>query len=529
MLRLSAAFLNNNSNINCSNINNSGLLTGTTINATTALQEGGTALTSKYLKLDGTNTMSGSLNTTNIYTTGNSGIGTNTAYSVGTKLTIKGTSTGSTQPIVRIEQTSAWDGNYCLQTVGYSDFGGIRINGADISNTIYTTGNNDMGISTITGVIKFLTNNGFERMRIDTLGYVNIGTTGQAYKLYVNGTSYLNGATTVNSSLAVNGDLTVQDGNSIRFGSGGADGRIYRTGGQVYIEADDYIYFKSIFGGANAYFNQGTLYAPSSLLCDGSLSVGTTAKIGGSLNIGGTLQVGTTANIGGTLTVNGNLTANSIYCKCLSVSSTNTDYIGIQTNRVNIGDNSFEYLVALFGTFTGFHRCFIEDKLFNKDEAQKFKEDYVGRIVIATGKIATDLTNEKNEWEIFYNKEAITNEDAVPMVELSRKKKDKRVFGVLGNPTRRNSRPERLIVDSVGEGGIWVCNSNGNFENGDLKTSSDYLGYGEKQDEIYLCNFTVAKATMDCNFELDSPLYNCIELLDLNIKIAFIACTYHCG
>jgi hypothetical protein len=99
----------------------------------------------------------------------------------------------------------------------------------------------------------------------------------------VNGTTYLNGATTVNSSLAVNGDLTVQDGYSIRFGSGGADGRIYRTGGQVYIEADDYIYFKSTFGGANAYFNQGTLYTPSSLLSDGSLSVATTATIGGLL------------------------------------------------------------------------------------------------------------------------------------------------------------------------------------------------------------------------------------------------------
>ena len=114
------------------------------------------------------------------------------------------------------------------------------------------------------------------------------------------------------------------------------------------------------------------------------------------------------------------------------------------------------------------------------------------------------------------------------MIELSRKIKDKRVFGVLGSPNRNNSRLERLVVNSVGEGGIWVCNSNGNIENGDYITSSNYLGYGEKQDDDLLHNYTVGKATIDCNFELDSPFYNCIEL-DNGIRTAFLSCTYHCG
>jgi hypothetical protein len=184
----------------------------------------------------------------------------------------------------------------------------------------------------------------------------------------------------------------------------------------------------------------------------------------------------------------------------------------------------------LFETFTGFHRCFTNDELFDNENPQSFKDNYIGRIVVSTGKIATDFKSiDNDEWEIKYDKEGITIEDALPMIELSRKKKDKRVFGVLGNSKRNNSRSERLIINSVGEGGIWVCNSNGNIENGDYITSSDYLGYGEKQDEIFLCNYTVAKATMDCSFELDSPLYNCIELDDTNIRIAFIACTYHCG
>jgi hypothetical protein len=53
----------------------------------------------------------------------------------------------------------------------------------------------------------------------------------------------------------------------------------------------------------------------------------------------------------------------------------------------------------------------------------------------------------------------------------------------LGDPKRSNTREERMIVNSLGEGGIMVVNSDGNIENGDYITSSDYLGYGEKQDD----------------------------------------------
>jgi hypothetical protein len=182
----------------------------------------------------------------------------------------------------------------------------------------------------------------------------------------------------------------------------------------------------------------------------------------------------------------------------------------------------------MFGSFTGFHRCFVDDELFNNDESQTFKDNYIGRIVVSTGKIATDTKNNE-EWEIKYDKEGITIEDTHPIVQLSRKKKDKRVFGVFGLSGRKNSRAERLIVNSLGEGAIWVCNSNGNIENGDYIQSSDYLGYGEKQDDDLLHNYTVAKATIDCNFELESPYYNCFELEGTNYRIAFIACTYHCG
>ena len=204
--------------------------------------------------------------------------------------------------------------------------------------------------------------------------------------------------------------------------------------------------------------------------------------------------------------------------------------------RLNLSATAYKYpLCIMYGSFTGFHRCFTDDELFDLNNPQDFKDNYIGRIVVSTGKIATDLKSiDNNEWTIKYDKYGITIEDALPIIELSRKKKDKRVIGVLGLNTRKNSHPERQIVNAIGEGGIWVCNSNGNIENGDYITSSDYLGYGEKQDDDILHNYTVAKATIDCDFILDSPLYNCFEIDDLDVngnklKVAFIAVTYHCG
>ena len=52
----------------------------------------------------------------------------------------------------------------------------------------------------------------------------------------------------------------------------------------------------------------------------------------------------------------------------------------------------------------------------------------------------------------------------------------------------------------MGEGGIWVCNKNGNLENGDYITSSTVAGYGQKQNDDLLHNYTVAKITTDCDF-----------------------------
>jgi hypothetical protein len=252
--------------------------------------------------------------------------------------------------------------------------------------------------------------------------------------------------------------------------------------------------------------------------------------ISSSASIDGGLDVTTTLNVGG------NFSCSYINCLLYSVNNSGTDYVGVWNANSGNNINYYRQLYIMFESFTAFHRCFINDELFNKDNPQEFKDIYMGRIVVSTGIIKTHFSKTKTdgepEWEIKTEKEAIIIEDAHPIVELSRKKKDKRVIGVLGLNTRKNSDPERQIVNAIGEGGIWVCNSNGNIENGDYITSSDYLGYGEKQDDDLLHNFTVGKATMDCDFQLDSPLYQCIEINYEGQKVlrcAFIACTYHCG
>jgi hypothetical protein len=113
-------------------------------------------------------------------------IGTTSATSANTKLTISGSSSGYSQPLVNITQNAGWDGNYALQVTGYTNLGGFRINGADAGNSItHTTLNANMGFSlspsntsgniTFTtfggsGNIIFYTQGTNERARIDANG-----------------------------------------------------------------------------------------------------------------------------------------------------------------------------------------------------------------------------------------------------------------------------------------------------------------------------------------------------------------------
>jgi hypothetical protein len=106
------------------------------------------------------------------------------------------------------------------------------------------------------------------------------------------------------------------------------------------------------------------------------------------------------------LDYSGNLVVRVILgCKFIVATNTNPDSTGIQHEYTNVNDVSHASLYWIQGTFTGFRRVFTEDcGTFDKDDPQKFKDDYEGRIVVSTGKIATDTTDndikDNTEWQI---------------------------------------------------------------------------------------------------------------------------------
>jgi len=148
--------------------------------------------------------------------------------------------------------------------------------------------------------------------------------------------------------------------------------------------------------------------------------------------------------------------------------------------------------------FTGQHRSLLNRNIDNSS---------IGLIVSSTGKYV-NLDNTLN-----------TNiNESLPVCIITSNDNDKKVFGVLSDKedsesirsyssgnwgsvySKQNTNEQRMYINSVGEGAIWVCNKNGNIENGDYITSSTVSGYGIKQADGLLHNYTVAKITCDCNF-----------------------------
>jgi len=73
-------------------------------------------------------------------------------------------------------------------------------------------------------------------------------------------------------------------------------------------------------------------------------------------------------------------------------------------------------------------------------------------------------------------------------------------------------------VWAIGDGMIYVCNENGNVEIGDyITTSSGSAGYGCKQNDDILHNYTVAKALENVDWSNESS------------SSKLIPCTFHCG
>ncbi len=85
-----------------------------------------------------------------------------------------------------------------------------------------------------------------------------------------------------------------------------------------------------------------------------------------------------------------------------------------------------------------------------------------------------EIATDEYEWYSAIDKDGITIEDALPIILLSRVRKDKRFYGVLGAKRETNNKGS-IIVNGCGGDAVCVANTNGNIENGDYMQTSDLL------------------------------------------------------
>jgi hypothetical protein len=192
--------------------------------------------------------------------------------------------------------------------------------------------------------------------------------------------------------------------------------------------------------------------------------------------------------------------------------------------------------------FTGQHSNFSDT--INIDSIN----DLIGYIVVSAGTyLQQDIMKEKRDVVSYIN-----INDALPKIELSSSRNQINVFGVISNWDNttqgydqngniyldysesgfgNQNLNNRIRVNGAGEGGIWVCNINGDFKNGNLITTCEIPGIGMLQDDNVIRSYTVAKITCDCNFDLNSPVYRCEEFQfnEITYRKAFVGCCYKCS
>jgi hypothetical protein len=273
-------------------------------------------------------------------------------------------------------------------------------------------------------------------------------------------------------------------------------------------------------------------------------------------------------------------------CQDITIRSEQTEWLINTTTNMNFYKDSV--LIAYLDdntqnvnlNFTGQHITLLKDT-----------KDYNGYIVCADGSY---YNRSAFNYSRFNSKQNINIIESLPNVILANKIKDPAVFGVISNKyqdfnmtllktNKIENKSYESAINSIGEGAIWVSNYNGNLNNGDYITSSVIPGIGMKQDDDLLHNYTVAKITMNCDFnpnyiplqkmktdgtnilfnENNDIIYEYEYDLNSNIKydyeydlkyirlngdiidkttydlelsknmkvykIAFVGCTYHCG
>ena len=169
-----------------------------------------------------------------------------------------------------------------------------------------------------------------------------------------------------------------------------------------------------------------------------------------------------------------------------------------------------------YAPFTGSHEVKISSA-----EALTIKR---GMIVSSTGKI---------EGRKYKNGDPHVS-SVLPTVELSSRESDPNVFGVVSEffdlPKTHWYQPESgdrfALVNALGEGRVWVSDINGNIKVGDYITTSLIPGFGMRQADDLLHNYTLGKAIEGVDWETvqETILFN-----GRTIKIYLIGVVYTSG
>ena len=432
-----------------------------------------------------------------------------------------------------------------VYTSGDQTIGGVKTfsstilgNAATVTNGVYTSGDQTIGgvktfSSTISGSISG--NAGTVTNGVYTAGTQTIGGTKTFSSTIIgnvtgNVTGSVTGnAATVTNGVYISGDQTI--GGVKTFSStitGSITGNAATVTGGVYTSGDQTIGGVKTFssdvkitgGSPTLYFKDtnersGMIHMNSNRMY--FLSGGVNSDTWGQVNGQWPLYLQTNTNeafFGGNINTPGEVAGNILRVnmpdsKYWQLQDYNDENLGFYQNGTLKGyiEDDGDQLVNRMN-FTGQHRCFIKDIPFSNT-------DYEGRIICADQNIYISMSN-----TIKKGNQAITQNESLPYVSLSNKINDKSCFGVISSGEDPNERIDRygafstpyekekgdtrVYINSVGEGAIWVSNKNGTLESGDYITTCDLSGYGTKQDDDILHNYTVAKITMDCDF---SPRY----------------------
>ena len=233
-----------------------------------------------------------------------------------------------------------------------------------------------------------------------------------------------------------------------------------------------------------------------------------TALTSGDKEIGGNIYLGTSASpISKPSTfyyqTHNGVTGNSQFY----LENNNTFVVEINSEpRMYIRPLGSQTESSFLASFTGQHRNFVNE--VHHDIVDK----YIGLIVSANKNTYTSVSFNTNK-----GNRAIQINESLPDVRLSTVAYDKTCYGVISGAEDPESREDnygsitvpipkelgdtRLFINSLGEGAVWIVNTNGILGSGDYITTSNVKGYGQKQDSEFLANYTVAKITMDCDFQ----------------------------